>query len=100
MTPILVNDPFVALEEIVHFPPWEQFFDFPFPSYSRFCQKTWLTRQKVFPLPTVRALSALALALALSARALENIIFQFFFTDNDNDNGVKNDFVINYYVNL
>ena len=57
-TPILVNDPFLALTMTVNFPPWEQFFDFPFRSYSCFRKKIWLTRQKVFPLPTVGALSA------------------------------------------
>ena len=49
----MVDGPFVALGETVHFPPLERFSDFRFPSYSRFCKKkTWLTRQKVFPLPT------------------------------------------------
>ena len=38
-TPILVNGPFVALGETVHFPPWEQFFDLLFPSYSHFRKK-------------------------------------------------------------
>ena len=33
-TPILVNDPFLALGMTVNFPPWERFFDFPFRSYS------------------------------------------------------------------
>ena len=50
-TPILVNDPFLALGMTVNFPPWEQFFDFPFQSYSCFREKIRLTRQKVFPLP-------------------------------------------------
>ena len=35
MTPILVNGPFVALGEAVHFPPWERFSDFPFPSFRK-----------------------------------------------------------------
>ena len=35
-SPILVNSPFVALGEIGHFPPWDQFFNFWFPSYGRF----------------------------------------------------------------
>ena len=52
-TPILVNDPFVALGVTVHFPPWDRFFDFPLRSYSSFRKKIRLTRQKVFPLPTV-----------------------------------------------
>ena len=29
-TPILVNDPFLALTMTVHFPPWERFLDSPF----------------------------------------------------------------------
>ena len=44
-TPILVNGPFAALGETVHFQPWERFFDFLFPSYSRFCKK----KNSVFP---------------------------------------------------
>ena len=63
-TPILVNGPFVALGEIVHFPPWERFFDFSFQSYGPFRTK------KVFPLPTVRALSASSSPSALSEQAL------------------------------
>ena len=66
-TPILVNGPFVALREPVHFPPREQFFDFPFPSYGRFRNKN--PRQKVFPLPTVRATSASNSPSTLSAQA-------------------------------
>ena len=65
--PTLVNDPFVALGVTVHFPPWDQFFDFPFRSYSSFRKKIWLTRQKVFPLPTVGAPLPVT-ALVLSAR--------------------------------
>ena len=42
-TPILVNGPFVALRETVHFSPWDRFFDFPFPRCSSFRKKTWLT---------------------------------------------------------
>ena len=34
--PILVDGPFAALGEIVHFPPLGRFFDFAFPSYGRF----------------------------------------------------------------
>ena len=56
-TPILVNDPFVALGEAVHFPPWDRFFDFTFQSYSCFRKKIRLTAQKVFPLLTVGATS-------------------------------------------
>ena len=72
-TQILVDGPFVALRETVHFPHWERFFDFSFLSYGRFRkknkQKKQLTRQKVFPLPTVRALSASNSPSALSAWA-------------------------------
>ena len=38
-TPILDNGPFVALREMLHFPPWGQFFDFLFPSYGRLRKK-------------------------------------------------------------
>ena len=58
MTPILVDDPFLALGMTVNFPPWKPFFDFPFRSYSCFRKKIRLTCQKVFPLPTVGAPSA------------------------------------------
>ena len=68
-TPISVNSPFVALRVTVHFPPWERFFDFPFPSYSHFRKKIRLTQQKVFPLPTVGAPSASNSPGALSAQA-------------------------------
>merc|ERR1712004_592604 len=33
-TPILVDDPFLALSMTVNFPRWERFFDFPFRSSS------------------------------------------------------------------
>merc|ERR1712012_1242446 len=33
-TPILVDDPFLALGMTVNFPPWKQFFDFPFRTGS------------------------------------------------------------------
>ena len=68
-TLILVNDPFLALGITVNFPRWDQFFDFPFRSYSCFHKKKQLTRQKVFPLPTVRAPSAGNSPSALSAQA-------------------------------
>ena len=68
--PILVNDPCVALGVIVHFPPWERFFDFPFRSYSCFRKKIWLTAQKVFPPPTVGVPSASKSPSALRAQAL------------------------------
>merc|ERR1711928_38776 len=38
-TPILVDDPFLALGMTVNFPPWERFFDFPIRSYSCFRKK-------------------------------------------------------------
>ena len=51
--------PLVALGKTVHFTPWDQFFDFSFPSYSIFLyKKKRLTRQKFFPHPTVGAQSA------------------------------------------
>ena len=55
----LVNGPFVALKETVHFPSRVQFFDLFFPSHG-LCRKlkNRSTRQKVFPLPTVGATSA------------------------------------------
>ena len=68
-TPILVDDPFLALGMTVNFPPWKPFFDFPFRSYSCFRKKIWLTAQKVFPPPTVGAPSASKSPSALSARA-------------------------------
>ena len=63
-TPILVDDPFLALGMTVNFPPCEWFFDFPFPSYSCFRRKTQLTQQNIFPLPTVGGLPVTALALS------------------------------------
>ena len=69
-TPILVDDPFLALGMKVNFPPWKPFFDFPFRSYSCFRKKIWLTAQKVFPPPTVGVPSASKSLSALSAQAL------------------------------
>merc|ERR1712067_4231 len=69
-TPILVDDPFLALDMTVNFPPWKRFFDFPFRSYSCFRKKIWLTAQKVFPPPTVGVPSASKSPSALSAQAL------------------------------
>merc|ERR1712012_918728 len=68
-TPIFVDDPFLALDMTVNFPPWKQFFDFPIQSYSCFRKKIRLTAQKVFPPPTVGAPSASNSPSALSARA-------------------------------
>merc|ERR1711963_945356 len=70
MTPILVDDPILALGITVNFPPWERFFNFPFQSYSCFRKKIRLTRQKVFPPPTVGVPSASKSPSALSAQAL------------------------------
>merc|ERR1711873_34762 len=69
-TPILVDDPILALNMTVNFPPWKRFFDFPFLSYSCFRKKIWLTAQKVFPPPTVGVPSASNSPSALSAQAL------------------------------
>ena len=69
-TPIFVDDPFLALDMTVNFPPWKRFFDFPFRSYSCFRKKIWLTPQKVFPPPTVGVPSASKSPSALSAQAL------------------------------
>ena len=68
-TTILVDDPFLALSMTVNFPLWKPFFDSPFRSYSCFRKKIWLTRQKVFPPPTVGVPSASKSPSALSARA-------------------------------
>ena len=48
-TPILVNDPFLALGMTVNFPPWERFFDFPFRSYSCFRKKIPADMSKSLP---------------------------------------------------
>merc|ERR1711873_56637 len=68
-TPIFVDDPFLALDMTVNFPPWKRFFDFPFRSYSCFRKKIRLTAQKVFPPPTCGAPPASNSPSALSARA-------------------------------
>ena len=49
---------FVALWEKVHFPRCGRFSTFRSWVMAVFVKKTWPTRQKVFPLPTVGALSA------------------------------------------
>merc|ERR1711902_374628 len=69
-TPILVDDPFLALGMMVNYQPWERIFDFPFRSYSCFRKKNWQTAQKVFPPPTVGVPSASKSPSALSAQAL------------------------------
>ena len=48
-TPILVDDPFLALGMTVNFPPWEPFFDFPFRSYSCFRKKILVDGSKSLP---------------------------------------------------
>ena len=68
-TPIFVDDPFLALDMTVNFPPWKRFFDFPFRSYSCFRKKIRLTAQKVSPPPPVGVPSASNSPSALSARA-------------------------------
>ena len=78
-TPILVNDPFLALTMTVNFPPWKRFFDFPFWSYSCFRKKIRLTAQKVFPPPTVGVPSASNSPSALSARGLDNSLGTFLY---------------------
>ena len=69
-TPNLVNGPFVALGETVHFAPWDRFFDFPFPDYGLFLKKKRPTRPKNFPHPLWRHLLSVT-ALALWARGLD-----------------------------
>ena len=66
-TPILVNDPFLVLTMTVNFPPWEQFFDFPFRSYSCFRKKFGWPVKKSFPFPLWGHRLPVT-ALALSAR--------------------------------
>ena len=53
-TPNFVKGPFGALGEMVHFAPWDLYFDFLFPSYGRFRKKKTQTHQKVLPHPTDR----------------------------------------------
>ena len=60
-TPILVNDPFLALTMTVNFPPWERFFDFPFRSYSSFRKKNPADLSKSLP-PSYCTVTALALS--------------------------------------
>ena len=74
-TPIFVDDPFLALDMTVNFPPWKRFFDFPFRSHSCFRKKIWLTAQKVFPPPTVGVPSTSKSPSALSAQALRAEFF-------------------------
>ena len=62
-----VNGPFVALGKMVDFTPL--LCTFRSRETAVFVQKTWLTRQKVFPHPTVGALSASDSPSALSAPA-------------------------------
>ena len=62
-TLILVNGPFVALGETIHFPPLEGFWIFPFLSYSCFRKKNMVDA-------SMRAPSASNSPSALSAQAL------------------------------
>ena len=70
-TPIFVDDPFLALDMTVNFPPWKRFFDFPFRSYSCFRKKSGWRLKKSSPLPLWGHRLPVT-ALALSARGLEN----------------------------
>ena len=74
MTPILVNDPFLALGMTVNFPPWERFSTFRSSVTAVSVKKILLTAQKVFPLPTVGFYCTVK-ALALSARGLDKRTF-------------------------
>ena len=69
-TPILIDGPFVALGEAVHFQPWERFSDFSFWSNSSFRKKKPADPSKSHPLPTVGAPSASNSTSTLSAQAL------------------------------
>ena len=62
-TPIFVDDPFLALDMTVNFPPWKRFFDFPFRSYSCFRKKNFVDPSKSLPHSYCTVT-----ALALSAR--------------------------------
>ena len=79
-TPILVDDPFLALGMTVNFPPWKRFFDFSFRSYSCFRKKIQLTVQKVFPPPTVGVLSASNSPSALAAAGWITIMIMIMIT--------------------
>ena len=70
-TPILVDDPFLALGMTVNFPHWERFFDFPFRSYSSFRKKICWPVKKSSTLPLWGHRLPVK-ALALSARGLDN----------------------------
>merc|ERR1711940_246027 len=48
MTPIFVDDPFLALVMTVNFPPWKRFFDFSFRSYSSLVAGAWTERKKMY----------------------------------------------------
>ena len=67
--PFLGTWAFVALGVGSILAPLDLFCDCSFPSYARFREGTRPTRQKVFPYPTVRTLSASNSPSALSARA-------------------------------
>ena len=61
----LVNGPFLALGETVHFPPWDRF-----PRYSSFHKKPGCQLKKSPPSP-LRGHRLPVTALALSARGLD-----------------------------
>ena len=69
-TPIVVNDPFLALGMTVNFPPWDQFFDFPFRSFSSFRKKNLVDLSLSLPPPHCGAQSASNSPSALSAQDL------------------------------
>ena len=50
-TPILDNDPFLALGVTVNFQPWDRFFDFLLQSYSSFRKKNPVDLSKSLPPP-------------------------------------------------
>ena len=66
-TPIFVDDPFLALDMTVNFPPWKRFFDFPLRSYSCFVKKSGWPAKKSSPFPLWGYRLPLT-ALALSTR--------------------------------
>ena len=71
-TPNFVYSPFVALRETVHFPSWDRFFVFSFPSYSRLRKKKNGRRGKSLPPPYCTM-------LLLSTRILRYSKFSMYF---------------------
>ena len=72
-TPILVDDPFLALGMTVNFPPWKPFFDFPFRSYSCFRKKNPADGSKSLPPSHLWEFRLPVTALALFARGLDKM---------------------------